>query len=93
MFKPIFSFRPTTMLKAFIINALLGAIITAFTIEVRKIIGEHEYTKYFPDRPHKLFFTTITSFLIAFITFIFLRYILGIGGGMLGPKKNYPNLL
>lgn len=92
MFKPIFSFRPTTILKAFIINALLGAIITAFTIEVRKIIDEHEYIKYFPDRPHKLFFTTIVSFLIAFTTFTIFRFIFGAGGGMLSSKIPYPKL-
>ena len=90
MFKPIFSFRPTTIIKAFVINALFAAIITAFTIETRRVIDEHEYTKDFPNRPHKLIFTTLVSFIIAFITFTIVRYVIGAGGGMLGSKTRYP---
>jgi hypothetical protein len=93
MFEPIFSFRPTTILKAFIINALFAAIITAFTIETRRVIDENKYTKDFPNRPHKLIFTTLVSFMIAFITFIIVRYLIGAGGGMLGSKTPHPKFL
>ena len=89
----MFSFRPTTILKAFVINALFAAIITAFTIETRRVIDEDEYTKDFPDRPHKLIFTTLVSFMIAFTTYLVIRYLLGAGGGMLGSKTPYPKFL
>ena len=44
-FKPIINLRPTNMLKAFFLNALLIGIVSALTIEVRRILDENQYTK------------------------------------------------
>ena len=93
MFKPLLEFRPKTIFSAFIINALLIAIINVLTIEVRSNIDKNEYTKEFPIYPHKIFFTTLASFFIALFTYISVRLLFGTGGGMLGPEKTYKNFL
>ena len=51
-FKPIYKFRGTNITRAFIINAFLAAIIAAFTVEIRRMVDEHQYTRMLPDRPH-----------------------------------------
>jgi len=56
-FSPLINLQPTTIKKAFLLNAILTAIITAFTIELRRLLDEHKYSKHFPDRPHKLIIT------------------------------------
>ena len=89
-FKPLMNFRGTTMARAFLINALLIAITTALTIEVRRIIQHHKYTKELPDRPHKVLVTATASFLFALTAYIAARLIFGSGGGMLAMKKPYP---
>jgi len=88
-FKPLLSFRGTTIARAFLLNAILIGITTALTIEVRRTIDDSEYTKDFPDRPHKVVATAIASILIGFSSYIFLRVLLGTGGGMLAPSKPY----
>ena len=87
-FKPIFNLRPTTIMKAFFLNALLIGIISALTIETRSILNEHAYTKDLPDRPHKVIVTTLASVTIGFFAYILCRYLFGLGGGMLAPKKS-----
>ena len=86
-FQPLINLKPTTIIKAFILNAILTAIITAFTIETRRILDENQYTKTIPDRPNKLLYTIIISMVISFITYILCRHLLGLGGGMIGPKN------
>lgn len=92
-FKPLLPFRPTTIARAFLLNAILVGITTAFTIEVRRIINESEYAKDFPDIPHKVLVTAFASTLIGLISYIFLRLLFGTGGGMLAPTKPYPSFL
>ena len=76
------------MARAFILNAILVGITTVLTIEVRKIVDENKYTKGFPDRPHKVFITTIFSVLIGILSYTIIRFVFGAGGGMLAPFKN-----
>ena len=92
-FKPIIPFRGTTIARAFLLNAILIGITTALTIEVRRVISEHRYTKDFPDRPHKVIATAIASILIGFSAYIVMRTLFGAGGGMLAPHKPYPTFL
>ena len=92
-FRPLFSVRATTMMRAFFLNALLIGVTTAFTIEVRRIFNENKYTKDLPDRPHKLAATTVVSIAIGFISYMTLRWLFGFGGGMLAPLKAYPTFL
>jgi len=72
-FKPLLSFRGTTIARAFLLNAILIGITTAFTIEVRRTINESQYTKDFPDIPHKVLATAFASTLIGLTAYILLR--------------------
>jgi hypothetical protein len=89
-YKPFINLRPTTILKAFLLNAILTAVVTALTIETRRILDEEKYTKNLPDRPHKLIATILISITIGFIAYNVCRLLFGLGGGMIGPK-NAPN--
>jgi hypothetical protein len=82
-FKPIYKFRGTTIMRAFIINAFLAAIIAAFTIEIRRVLDEHDYTKMWPSRPHKVLITITASFCIGLVSYSFLRFFSGTGESMM----------
>ncbi len=90
-FKPLINFRGTTIARAFLINAFLIGITTALTIEVRRIIQHHKYTKELPDRPHKVMATAFVSVIFALTAYIIARFIFGSGGGMLAMKTRYPS--
>ena len=92
-FQPLFSVRATTIIRAFLLNALLIGITTAFTIEARRIFNESKYTRDLPDRPHKLAATAVVSVAVGFTSYVVLRYLFGFGGGMLAPSKAYPTFL
>ena len=92
-FKPVINIRPTTILKAFFLNALFFGITTALTIEVRRIFDTNPWTKDLPDRPHKLIATALVSVTIGFCGYIAFRYFFGLGGGMLAPTLAYKNFL
>ena len=89
-FKPLLSFRGTTIARAFLLNAILIGITTALTIEVRRTVNENRYTKDFPDVPHKVLATAFASILIGLTAYLSLRILFGSGGGMLAPIKPYP---
>jgi hypothetical protein len=89
IFKPLFPFRSTTIARAFIINAILTGLITALTIEARRVLDLNKYTKDFPDRPHKLIFTALASILIGLLAYTLLRTLFGSGGGMLTSSHPY----
>lgn len=86
-FKPIYKFRGTNIRRAFIINAFLAAIIAAFTVEIRRMVDEHQYTRMLPDRPHKIAITLGFSFLIGLTSYTFLRIIFGTGESMMEGKE------
>jgi hypothetical protein len=85
-FKPIYNFRGTNIKRAFIINALLAAIISAFTVEIRRIVDEHKYTKMLPNRPHKIAITLAFSFTIGLTSYMLLRVLFGTGESMMEGK-------
>lgn len=93
VFKPLLSFRATNIARAFILNAIIIGITTAFTIEIRRILDENQYTKYFPDRPHKMIATALASIIIGLVVYMLLRLLFGSGGGMLAPPRLYPRFL
>jgi len=90
-FKPVYKFRGTTIWRAFIINAFLAALIAASTVEVRRILDESQYTKMFPDRPHKVMITIACAFGIGIIAYVFLRTLLGTGESLMEgtPLKHF----
>ena len=42
-FTPLYEFRGTTMWKAWVINSIILGLITAFTVEIRRIMDEHQF--------------------------------------------------
>ena len=86
-FQPIYEFRGTNIRRAFIINAFLAAIIAAFTVEIRRVVDEHRYTKMLPNRPHKVAITLGFSFLIGLTSYTLLRIIFGTGESMMEGKS------
>ena len=91
-FTPLFKFRGTTMWKAWIINSIILGLISAFTIEIRKLMDEHEFIGLLPDIPHKFFATIVISSLGGFIAYTLSRIIFGTGEGLIEPIKMHPTL-
>ena len=91
-FKPLFEFRGTTMWKAWTINSIILGLISAFTIEIRRIMDDHKYIGMLPDVPHKFIATIIISSLGGFIAYLFSRIIFGTGEGLIEPIKMHPDL-
>ena len=91
-FTPLFKFRGTTMWKAWVINSIILGLISAFTIEIRRIMDEHEFISMLPDVPHKLCATIIISSLGGFIAYTLSRLIFGTGEGLIEPNKMNPML-
>lgn len=86
-YKPVINLRPTTILKAFILNSVLLGVVTALTIEVRR---KMDTSKYKQSERQKVFTTAFTSILISFVAYILCRFLFGLGDGMLAspPWKN-----
>lgn len=91
-FTPLFKFRGTTMWKAWIINSIILGLISAFTIEIRKLMDEHEFISLLPDIPHKFVATIVISSLGGFIAYTLSRIIFGTGEGLIEPIKMHPTL-
>ena len=80
------------MWKAWVINSIILGLISAFTIEIRRILDEHEFVSMLPDVPHKLLGTIFISSLAGFVTFLISRILFGTGEGMIEPSKMHPTL-
>ena len=80
------------MWKAWTINSIILGLISAFTIEIRRILDEHEFVSMLPDVPHKLCATIIISSLGGFIAYTLSRLIFGTGEGLIEPNKMNPML-
>ena len=91
-FKPLFEFRGTTMWKAWVINSIILGLISALTIEIRRIMDQHQYISMLPDVPHKFFATIVVSSLGGFTAYMFSRIIFGTGEGLIEPVKMNPLL-
>ena len=81
-FTPVYNLKPTTITKAFILNALVTTIITVFTITIKKIIETHHLTKNYSE-PQKIAIHMFVTFFTSILLFLFFRFLLGFGGGML----------
>ena len=84
------NFKATTYLNAFILNAIVAAIIAAFAIEFRMILDEDKnpisiylYNIIGKDisEIERFFITTIVTLLAAFICYHIMYLLLGFGGG------------
>ena len=83
----ITTFRATDFLKAFILNALVAAVIAGLTIEARLQLNTEGIlwasSKESLPELTKLAITLLTSFLVAFFVYYTMHIIFGYGGGML----------
>jgi hypothetical protein len=89
-FHPIVNFQPTTITKAFLLNALVTTLITVFAIYIKNVIEEEYSTKIYSNKQRILLHITVT-FLVSVSLFVIFRFLLGFGGGMImtGPYKTF----
>jgi hypothetical protein len=79
---PIFkNFRATNRKKAFLLNALCGALITIIAIETKSALDRIPTLEKIPAA--KAFITMIATFISALIVYVILYILFGFGGGML----------
>ena len=90
-FKPILNLRATTIRKAFLLNAIVLAIIAAGSIELRKYLDYIKETKGL-NRIQKMSITIAGTFIIGMIIYLLARCFLGFGEGLLATKP-FSNLL
>lgn len=77
---PLINFKSTTLINAFILNALASALIAVTAVEVRQYIRE---SKQYVTEAQKARQVFIVTFAVAIFTFTLLHAVFGFGGGML----------
>jgi hypothetical protein len=82
VFKPIFNLRSTTIRNAFILNAIVLAIISTTSIELRSYLDIISDTKGLSNTV-KLLITFLGTFFIGLIIYIITRLLFGFGEGLL----------
>ena len=96
LFFPIFkNLEANTLLKAFILNALIIAFISVLTIEFRLFLQtQTRKTDYFyiPSERTKLLYSFFISFLVALICYLLFLVLFGWGGGLIATSWNKLNL-
>ena len=90
-FMGIFDFHASTVLRAFVLNAIVVGMITGLSIELRRIIDDEAYTKGISEIGKILMTITGTS-AMGFIIYIVIRFIFGFGDGLVATKR-YPKFL
>ena len=102
IFPIIKNFRETSIIRAFILSAILFAFVSAITTEVRNYLDEKD-AKFLGIKANKLsntqkFWISVgSSFFVAILIYIFYHLLIGYGGGMLAEERcnkkgkcNYP---
>lgn len=84
-FTPLLNFRSKTVLRAFILNALVIGLIAGIGIELRRIIEIESYTKMLNEF-QKSALTILGTTIVAFFVFLIIRIIFGYGDGMVAVK-------
>jgi hypothetical protein len=77
---PLINFKSTTLINAFILNALASALIAVTAVEVRQYIRE---SKQYVTEAQKARQVFIVTFGVAIFIFTLLHTVFGFGGGML----------
>ena len=90
-FKPIFDIRSTTIVKAFVLNAVVLSIIASLSIELRNILDVRAETKGLTER-NKLLLTMLGTFIMGIIVYFIIRVLFGFGDGLLATSLS-KNLL
>jgi len=73
-------FKSTTLVNAFILNALASALIAVTAVEMRQSLNENKLYVTERQKAQQVFLTT---FSVAIGVFIILHVVVGFGGGML----------
>jgi hypothetical protein len=92
------SFYATTVLKAFILNAIAVALIATFAVEIRRELDDVKSQFYLFINPffagsamterQKAVVVALASFLGAILVYHIMYVVFGFGGGMLTPGGN-----
>jgi hypothetical protein len=77
---PLIQFKSTTLINAFILNALASALIAVTAVEVRQYIRE---SKQYVTEEQKARQVFIVTFGVALFVYTLLHVLFGFGGGML----------
>ena len=80
-FEPLIDMRSTSIRKAFILNAIVLAVVASASPELRKYIDIRIETKDLTE-PQKIGLTMIGSFVMGFSIYVFVRILFGLGEGM-----------
>lgn len=83
----LYNYKSTTIIKAFVANAIVLSIIAVFGIELRRLIDIEIYSKNLPNWL-KIIITMIGTSILAFLVFVLMRFCLHFGDGMLA-STNY----
>lgn len=95
---PIFkNFQSTSLFKAFVINAIVAALISTFTVEIRLKLENEKSDYYFYTSRffkssklsefNKVLSVFALSFLISFFIYHLMCFLFAFGGGMLTIKR------
>lgn len=89
-------FQATSFFKAFIINAIVAALIATLTIELRLKLEDETSSYYVFSRKlfnskklntfHKIIIVFGTSFIVSFVIYHLMLIFFSYGGGMLAPR-------
>lgn len=100
--KPFFKGeRATKILKAFLINAFVAALLSTIIVEVRRDLDNEKtivsqfidsLVQTFDPNPfrtdfRKMVYTFFTGFIVSVLLYNFLYLLIGFGGGMVATKK------
>jgi len=97
IFPLIKNFQATTYSKAFILNAIVGAIICALAIELRFTL-ENDKTSYYGfwsniynekklSELHKFITTVLVTFIVSIVVYYSMYFLFLYGGGQLSNNK------
>ena len=73
-------FKSTTLVNAFILNALASALIAVTAVEMRQSLNENKIYVTERQKAQQVF---ITTFAVAIGVFVILHVVFGFGGGMI----------
>ena len=73
-------FKSTTLINAFVLNALASALIAVTAVEMRQSLDQNKFYTTERQKAQQVF---VTTFALAIIVFVVLHLVFGFGGGML----------
>ena len=84
-FKPLIDIRSITIIRAFVLNAIVLAIIATMSIELRNKLDNIVITKGLSEN-NKIFLTMLGTFIIGIIVYFLIRILFGFGDGLMATS-------